>query len=370
MKLCWLILLPLLALANAGQGEPAKKANPAATAEESAETDDESIDEGPDAKGAKRVAAVSTIEPEQLANFSHYAPQIQQLIRNALDLTKLNLTYAFGSSSPSDGGMDCSGTIVHLLQGLGMKGVPRQSDQICTWVQDRTLLHRISAAESLTDPEFSALQPGDLLFWSGTYGSAPRKIPVTHVMIYLGKLKKSGKHVVFGASDGRFYQGLRRTGVSVFDFSLPKAGGKSTLYGYGLIPGIGKVQIKPLDPVTVAVATVEKVVPAPPEPAKEPLGAKDGIAPLKTVAAATTKESAKEEIRRASPIATTTPKATATTKKSPSSKATTKPKPSPSPSKSRTSAQRRAPPPPPTAQQKFENAANRVANSIRNAFPN
>lgn len=35
-------------------------------------------------------------------------------------------------------------------------------------------------------------------------------------------LKKSGRPLVFGASDGRVYQGERRTGVSIFDLSLPK----------------------------------------------------------------------------------------------------------------------------------------------------
>jgi len=61
---------------------------------------------------------------------------------------------------------------------------------------------------------------------------------VTHVMIYLGKLKKTGKRVIFGASDGRAFEGHRRSGVSVFDFSLPKAEGLTRLYGYGLAPGL------------------------------------------------------------------------------------------------------------------------------------
>ncbi|HYF35944.1 MAG TPA: NlpC/P60 family protein, partial [Prosthecobacter sp.] len=273
--------------------------------------EEEEVLEGPDSKGAPKAAAVSTINVQDLAAFEHYAPQIQQLVRNALDLTKLNLTYTFGSSNPSQGGMDCSGTIFHLLQGLGIKGVPRQSDDICRWVQNGTLLHRIDKADSLTHPEFSALQPGDLLFWSGTYSSVPREIPVTHVMIYLGKMKKGGKHVVFGSSDGRVYQGQRRTGVSVFDFTLPKAGSKSSFYGYGLIPGIGKARVKPLDPVTIAAATVNKVAP----PVKEPLEAKDGIAPLKTdVAVTPAKEEStppQEEIRRAAPSVAATSSETA-----------------------------------------------------------
>jgi cell wall-associated NlpC family hydrolase len=242
---------------------------------------EDNIAEGPVPPGVKRIAAVSSIEPEELSNFDHYAPQIKQLVRNALELTKLNLTYTFGSADPLQGGMDCSGTIVHLLKGLGMKGVPRQSNEICAWVQDRTLLHRVTtAADTLKHPQFSALQPGDLLFWSGTYVTAPRKIPVTHVMIYLGKLKKTGKHVVFGASDGRAFQGARRTGVSVFDFSLPRLGSTSEFYGYGLIPAIGKIPLpEPAPPEIAEVNAVDKDQAA---VTKEPTAAKVAKNGLKT----------------------------------------------------------------------------------------
>lgn len=212
----------------------------------------EDVAEGPET-GSPRLAAVSSVEPEEIDGFDSYAPQIQALIRKALGLTKLNLTYTFGSADPKRGGMDCSGTIYFLLHDFGFKDVPRSSDGMCGWVQDRTLLHRIQKADSLDHAELSALQPGNLIFWSGTYATAPRKIPVTHVMLYLGKLKKGGKPLVFGASDGRSYQGQRRTGVSVFDFTLPRSGGSAALYGYGLIPGVGKIEVTPA-PVEVAKA--------------------------------------------------------------------------------------------------------------------
>ncbi|HEY1081795.1 MAG TPA: NlpC/P60 family protein [Prosthecobacter sp.] len=215
----------------------------------------EDVAEGPES-GSPRLAAVSSVEPEEIDGFDSYAPQIQALIRKALGLTKLNLTYTFGSADPKRGGMDCSGTIYFLLHDFGFKDVPRSSDGMCGWVQDRTLLHRIQKADSLDHAELSALQPGNLIFWSGTYATAPRKIPVTHVMLYLGKLKKGGKPVVFGASDGRSYQGQRRTGVSVFDFTLPRSGGSAALYGYGLIPGVGKIEVTPA-PVEVAKAETD-----------------------------------------------------------------------------------------------------------------
>ena len=85
--------------------------------------------------------------------------------------------------------MDCSGAIYYIQHESGLK---------------------------------DALRPGDLLFWTGTY-SADRDPPVTHTMIYLGKRKRDGKQVMFGASDGRTYDGRKIWGVSVYDFSIPKA---------------------------------------------------------------------------------------------------------------------------------------------------
>ena len=193
------------------------------------------------AKKVPHPTAVSSIDPESLVNFEFYPPQIQQLVRAAMTLTKQNLRYTFGASDPKAGGMDCSGTIYFLLNSLGLKAVPRQSDEICEWVQVTTLLHRTASADTLEHPEFAALQPGDLLFWSGTYEAGKRKTPVSHVMLYLGKLKSGNQPVVFGASDGRYYQGERRNGVSVFDFTMPKPDSKSKLYGYGLIPGVGSI---------------------------------------------------------------------------------------------------------------------------------
>lgn len=234
-----------------------------ATAKPSSESKFEAASEEP-AEGPKnepRLAAVSSIEPETLEGFEHYAPQVQQLVRDALALTKLNLTYTFGSSNPKQGGMDCSGTIYHLLKEHGFKDVPRQSDEMCGWVQKQTLLHRPILADSLKHAEFSALLPGDLLFWSGTYEAGPRTIPVTHVMLYLGKQRKSGRQLMFGASDGRMYLGERRTGVSVFDFTLPKEASKSKFYGYGMIPGVGRIVPKVPEPPVVANAPE-------PEPAK------------------------------------------------------------------------------------------------------
>lgn len=184
-------------------------------------------------------AAVSSMTAEELAGFEGYAPELQSLVRKALDLTKMNLRYQFGSAEPKAGGMDCSGAIYYLLRDSGVKSVPRQSDEMCRWVMRRGVLYRTENVASLDETPFKALMPGDLLFWTGTYEtSTPRELPISHVMMYLGKRKKDGKAVVFGASDGRSYEGQRRNGVSVFDFALPQRTAKSEFFGYGAIPKI------------------------------------------------------------------------------------------------------------------------------------
>src|SRR5580704_15262676 len=60
-------------------------------------------------------AQVSSFTPDEIAGYDGYAPALQTLVLKAAELTHKNLTYTFGSSDPTSGGMDCSGTIYHLL---------------------------------------------------------------------------------------------------------------------------------------------------------------------------------------------------------------------------------------------------------------
>ena len=228
---------------------------------------------------APTLAAVSTIKIDELTGFNDYPRQIQSLIQSALALTRLQLGYVYGSSEPGKGGMDCSGTVYHTLRFQGLKDVPRQSDEMCSWVEKKGRLHLTPTATGFDHAEFADLKPGDLLFWTNTM-ETKRKLPVTHVMIYLGKLKKNGKHVVFGASDGRSFEGQRRSGVSVFDLHLPKADSTSRLYGYGAVPGLMPAAPTPAPtPPVIAKAPPEKeevrkavsVAPEPKAPTKKPV---------------------------------------------------------------------------------------------------
>jgi peptidoglycan DL-endopeptidase CwlO len=189
------------------------------------------------------VAPPATLKPEDLGGFSRQPAEIQQLIRSSLALTERNLTYKYGSADPASGGMDCSGFIYYVLTDAGCKDVPRDSAGQYVWVRKSGNFHAV-VGRSLESFEFEDLKPGNLLFWSGTY-AVNREFPITHVMIYLGKEKPTGKPVMVGSTDGRTYDGIRRSGVSVFDFNLPNgkpnAGDPSLtarFEGYGSIPGL------------------------------------------------------------------------------------------------------------------------------------
>jgi hypothetical protein len=173
---------------------------------------------------------VASLKPEALVEYAAQPGTRQQLFRAALALTEKNLGYLFGSAEPARGGMDCSGTIHYVLRQFGWKDVPRDSTGQFQWLR---------AAGTLRTPDASfstkKLTPGDLLFWTGTYDTAPAG-RISHVMLYLGTEKATGKPVMWGSSDGRPYGGRKRYGVSVFEFRLPKPESKSRFVGYGALP--------------------------------------------------------------------------------------------------------------------------------------
>jgi len=150
------------------------------------------------------------------------------------------LRYRFGSAEPASGGLDCSGAVYFLLQQAGVQP-PRSSAAQYLWVKNRGTLKEVPASATSTgDASLKALQPGDLLFWSGTYEPTDgRTVPVSHVQIFLGHEKATGEPVMAGASDGRTYRGIKREGYGVFDFKLPKPGSKARFLGYGPPPGSG-----------------------------------------------------------------------------------------------------------------------------------
>jgi cell wall-associated NlpC family hydrolase len=239
---------------KAGASSEDRKSKPASESSTEAKKDDAQTVAGEGESGtaskdkSEPAAPPATLKPEALREFSEQPAEVQRLIRNSLALTEQNLSYKYGSADPTTGGMDCSGFIYYVLTNAGFKDVPRDSPGQYAWVRKnsdfRAVLSRSGDSFELDD-----LKPGDLLFWSGTY-KVDRDIPITHVMIYLGKEKSKGNAVMVGSTDGRTYDGLRRYGVSVFDFKMPS--GKpnkddpvltARFEGYASIPGLREVDV-------------------------------------------------------------------------------------------------------------------------------
>ena len=191
---------------------------------------------------AKEAAANATISPNELSGYDDYPLSVRKIIESALALTKQNLDYTYGSADPANGGMDCSGFVYYVLRQNGITEVPRDASEQYVWLRKAGNFRAVLSRNS-DSFELDALQPGDLLFWSGTY-DIRRDPPVTHSMIYVGREKGTNKRIMVGASDGRTFEGKQRFGVSIFDFKLskPPASNDAKLspnfVGYGQIPGL------------------------------------------------------------------------------------------------------------------------------------
>lgn len=200
----------------------------------------------PDAEPAASPAVNATAAPsasistDDLVEFQTQPAAVKRIIESCLELTRQNLTYTFGSCDPKSGGMDCSGFIYFVLRQHGFTQVPRDSSGQYVWVR-RARGFRAVVSRKTDTFEMDEMLPGDLLFWTGTYATA-NDPPVSHAMLYLGTEKSTGAKVMAGSSDGRSYRGQKRNGVSVFDFTMPRApvngDTRSTFIGYGRIPGL------------------------------------------------------------------------------------------------------------------------------------
>jgi cell wall-associated NlpC family hydrolase len=225
---------------------------PAAAPDSSSKSDSAGNGPRPAASPAPLPAATSSIDAGELRDFDAQPAPVRTLLQSALDLTRRNLTYTYGSADPANGGLDCSGTIYYLLKNAGFDDVPRSASEQYAWLRQRSRFYAVLSKKEDTF-ELKELRPGDLLFWTGTY-NVDHDPPVTHTMIYLGRRKQDGKALMMGASDGRPYDGEKRNGVSVFDFKMPAARSGDTadaataaapdhapdFVGYGPVPGMAE----------------------------------------------------------------------------------------------------------------------------------
>jgi len=195
-------------------------------------------------KGARSVPVriktgeVATLATADIMEFSQQPYGVRTMISYALGLTGMGLGYKYGSSDPEQGGMDCSGTIYHILTHLGYLSIPRDSLGLYHWVKQQG---NFTLLQGEGHGSFKEIKPGDLLFWINTY-ETKRNPPISHVSMYIGTDRNTGLPVMVGASEGRKYKSRVRNGVSVFEFHYPESigisGGKSNFIGYGSVPGI------------------------------------------------------------------------------------------------------------------------------------
>jgi cell wall-associated NlpC family hydrolase len=228
LSLLFGIVLPIAAQTQKNTGEAKTEAT-------------EGKEAGKSAHG--RPALITTAD---LIDFESLPEDRRNLIENAITVARDSpwLPYKFGGTSPADGGFDCSGAMYFVMNKAGLKP-PRTSADQYQWIKDAGRLREIPATvKAVDDPALSSLKPGDLLFWSGTYDATDgRPVNITHVAIYLGREKKDKRPVMINATDGRSYRGTKANGYGVYDFSLPKEGGRSKFAGYGTPPGIAPMEI-------------------------------------------------------------------------------------------------------------------------------
>lgn len=181
------------------------------------------------------------IGTDKLKEFDSLPDDRKKLIEGAIAVARDSpwLPYFFGGSDPKDGGFDCSGAMYFVMRKAGLEP-PRTSAEQFSWLKENERLVEISAdAKTLDHPSLEKLQPGDLLFWGGTYAPTDgRAVNITHVALFLGHEKSDGHAVMINATDGRSYRGTKANGYGVYSFQLPREGSRAVFMGYGTPPGI------------------------------------------------------------------------------------------------------------------------------------
>ncbi len=178
------------------------------------------------------------IDADELAEIELLPESRRQLIESALALAQDSpwLPYRIGSADPALGGFDCSGAMYFVMRKAGLDPARSAAGQM-EWIKNNGGFHEVAAgAEDLKHPSFSALRPGDLLFWAVSDSSGQTR--VHHVAMYLGRAKSDGLPLIINSTDGRTYRGRKGNGYGVYDFTIPKKDALSKLVGYGTPPGI------------------------------------------------------------------------------------------------------------------------------------
>ena len=115
---------------------------------------------------------MATIAPNEIDGFDENPEPVRKLLGDALELTKRNLDYSYGSADPSNGGMDCSGFIYYVLRENGVKDVPRDSSGQYVWVR-KAGNFRAVLSRDIESFELDEHETGDQHFWNWDYSVEP-----------------------------------------------------------------------------------------------------------------------------------------------------------------------------------------------------
>ena len=161
---------------------------------------------------------------------THAEQQLLTVIRDRAErIASFRLPYMFGGDHPTEGGLDCSGTMKFMLGDVGFSDMPRTSYHQYEWLKKHKTFHHSKSIPEKAGGR-KGIRAGDLIFWGGTYNSGHK---VSHVMIYLGQ-SPDGTHYMFGAR-GKKMKGLFGSGVDIFRLD---SGYQKNLIGYGSLPGV------------------------------------------------------------------------------------------------------------------------------------
>jgi len=161
--------------------------------------------------------------------------KLAQVQKVCHEMSQHRLPYVFGGESFVEGGMDCSGSVHHVLSRVGYRYVPRQCNHQYYWL---VKTGQFNKASKLDEKTLRKMRPGDLMFWKGTYNTGKRWPDVSHVMVYMGRDPSTGKHWMFGGR-GTSKRGINGGGVDFFSFTPRESEGrKASFIGYGSVPGV------------------------------------------------------------------------------------------------------------------------------------
>jgi cell wall-associated NlpC family hydrolase len=169
-------------------------------------------------------------------------------VQIATELGRRGLPYQWGATDPQQGGLDCSGFVRYVFQQAYGVTLPDEAGLQYEYLRQHGQVWDLSTR--VWSPK--DLQPGDLVFYSGTCPSK-RLSPVTHVMMYVGQdrvvgAQNMGHRLELGGAGVGFYAFHPRSPQGDPRLEQPELRTRIHLFAYG--------RVLPSTPHPSALATI------------------------------------------------------------------------------------------------------------------